>query len=103
MPNFPISSFAASCSEPAARSPASSSAVPDRAIVPISPTTSSRVMPMPLSRIVSVRASASGSRTMCRSDTSACRSLSRKVSSRSLSSASDALDTSSRRNTSRFE
>ena len=33
-----------------------SSAVPDRAIVPMRSTTSSRVMPMPLSRTVSVRA-----------------------------------------------
>ena len=61
----------------AARSDASISAVPDFAMVPISATTSSRVMPIPLSRTVIVRASASAVISTCRSDVSACRSLSR--------------------------
>jgi hypothetical protein len=81
----------------------SSSAVPDLAIVPISSTTSSRDMPMPLSRTVRVRASGSTSISMCRSDVSTSRSLLRIDSRRSLSSASEALEISSRRKMSLFE
>ena len=79
MPNWPISS-AVTSSLPeawASRSFDSVSAVPDFAIVPMSETTSSRVIPMPLSVIVRVRASASVRSSTCRSEVSTPRSLSR--------------------------
>ncbi len=78
-------------------------AVPELAIVPMSCPTSSYDIPMPLSRTVSVRASLSMSISMCGSDTSASSESSQSFSRRSLSSASEALETSSRRKTSLFE
>ena len=71
-------------------------------MVPISETTSSRLMPMPLSVTVSVRASVSATIRMCGSLVSAS-SPSRSAASRSLSSASDAFEMSSRRKMSLFE
>ena len=74
--------------------------MPDFAIVPMLRTTSSRVMPMPLSLIDRVRAVASLSIAMNRSPPS---SLPVSRSKRSLSSASDAFEISSRRKTSLSE
>ncbi|SKZ25592.1 Uncharacterised protein [Mycobacteroides abscessus subsp. abscessus] len=99
MPNCPISSSVAAESD-ACASLARNSAVPERARVPISSTTSSRDIPMPLSRMVRVRSALSfelGSSVMCRSEVSTSRSLSTSDSSLSLSSASDAFEISSRR------
>src|SRR5829696_5915380 len=58
---------------------------------------------MPLSRTLSVRGSVPTSISICRSDASTSRSLFRNASSRSLSSASLALETNSRRNESLLE
>ncbi|SLI10819.1 Uncharacterised protein [Mycobacteroides abscessus subsp. abscessus] len=102
MPNWPISSSAAA-SDLASDSLRRNSAVPDLARVPIRSTTSARDMPMPLSRTVRIRLSLSTSSSMCRSAVSTCRSLSLKDSSRSLSSASDAFEISSRRKVSLLE
>ncbi|CNM36042.1 Uncharacterised protein [Mycobacterium tuberculosis] len=60
-------------------------------------------MPIPLSRTVSVRAALSTSISMCRSEVSTSSSLLRSASSRSLSSASEAFEISSRRNESLLE
>jgi len=78
------------------------SRVPDFAIVPMFLTTSSRVMPMPLSLIDSVRLSRSTSSRIA-SSPAAASSLFVTCSNRSLSSASDAFEISSRRNTSLSE
>ena len=75
----------------------------DLASVPIRSTTSARVIPMPLSRMVRVRASLSTTISMARSEVSTSRSLLRKASSRTLSSASDAFEISSRRKESLLE
>lgn len=77
--------------------------MPDLAIVPISSTRSSRVMPMPLSRTVKVRASLSTSSEMCRSLMSTPARLPVSDSSLSLSRASEAFEISSRRKMSLFE
>ena len=82
MPNWPISSARVSSltSSPppcASRSFARVSAVPDFAIVPMRLTTSSRLIPMPLSVIVSARFAGSVCSSMCRSEVSTPRSLSR--------------------------
>ena len=58
---------------------------------------------MPLSRTVSVRGSVPTAISMCRSEVSTSRSLFRSASSRSLSSASLALEISSRRKESLLE
>ena len=69
---------------------ASSSAVPDRAIVPIRSTTSWRDMPIPLSRTVRIRWSESTAISMCRSETSAVSSLWQCVQSGMAIGAADA-------------
>ena len=66
-------------------------------------TTSSRVIPMPLSRTIRVRGSLSTAISMWRSEVSTSRSLLRSVSSRSLSSASLAFEINSRRKDSLLE
>ncbi|ALB09781.1 hypothetical protein ACT79_01380 [Burkholderia pseudomallei] len=58
---------------------------------------SSRLMPMPLSSIVIVRAALSNDRRMRRFGSLSYSALFSRASKRSLSAASDALDTSSRR------
>ncbi len=102
MPNWPISS---SGNEPALlpRSSSRYSLVPDRAMVPMKSTSSALVMPMPLSETVSVRAPGSTSIRMWRSSARGARFSSVRASKRSLSSASEALDTSSLRKISRLE
>ena len=75
--------------------------MPLLAIVPMLRTTSSRDMPMPLSEIESVRFSASTSMRIASSPLPSSGLATR--SKRSLSSASDAFDTSSRRKTSLLE
>ena len=75
-------------------------AVPDRAIVPSELSISSRPMPTPVSSITMVRASASPRTRMRSSPVSLPSVIALK---RALSSASEALDTSSRRKTSRLE
>ncbi|CFS45526.1 Uncharacterised protein [Mycobacterium tuberculosis] len=77
--------------------------MPDLASVPIRSTTSSRAIPMPLSRTVRVLAALSASISMCRSEVSTSRSLFRSASIRSLSSASEAFEINSRRNASLLE
>ena len=67
-------------------------------MVPMLAMTSSRDMPMPLSAIVMVRAALSKLTRIFRSASFSNRSLLVSVSNRSLSQASDALETSSRRN-----
>ena len=75
-------------------------AVPERAIVPSELSISSRLIPTPVSSITIVRASASP-RTRMRSSPASFPSV--IALKRALSSASEALETSSRRNTSRLE
>ena len=76
--------------------------MPERAIVPMFWTTSSRLIPMPLSRTVRVRAAASASRSIASSSAGA--SSGRvSASNRRLSSASEAFEISSRRKTSLWE
>ena len=58
---------------------------------------------MPLSLMVSVRACSSAISSMCRSETSTPSEESCRAASRSLSSASDELEMTSRRNVSEFE
>ena len=77
--------------------------VPDRAIVPRLLTRSALVMPTPESRIVSVPAALSGMRRMKSSGSDSSRLLSVSASWRILSSASDALEMSSRMATSLLE
>jgi len=76
--------------------------VPDFAIVPMSSTTSSRLIPIPLSRTVSVRSAGAVDSAMCRSAASMSRS-SVNDASRTLSSASEAFESSSLRKTSLVE
>ena len=78
-------------------------AVPDRAIVPSDETRSSRVMPMPVSSMVSVFATGSPLIWIFMSPWPSIMDGSLTDRNRSLSSASEALETSSRRNTSRLE
>ena len=66
-------------------------------MVPMLATTSSRVMPMPLSRTVTVRAASSQLTSMCSSPSPADSSGLAIDSKRSLSQASEALEISSRR------
>jgi len=75
-------------------------AVPDRAIVPSEETRSSRVMPMPVSSMTSVLDAGSPLICIFISPFAAMTSGLDTDVNRSLSSASDALDTSSRRKTS---
>jgi hypothetical protein len=77
------------------------SRVPERAMVPRFSITSSRVMPMPLSSMVSVRASSSRRMSMPLAVGSAT-SLRVSARKRALSRASEALEISSRRKTSLF-
>jgi type II secretory pathway component PulK len=65
--------------------------------------TSSRVIPTPLSLIVSVRAVASLSSVMCRSPASLAAAPPVRRANRSLSSASELFEISSRRKTSLSE
>ena len=78
------------------------SAVPDFAIVPRFATTSSRLMPIPLSVIETVPASASKSTSILSSGSSSVSAGSASASKRSLSAASDALEISSLRKISRL-
>src|SRR6478736_1375077 len=78
------------------------SAVPDLAIVPRWETASSRVRPMPLSRIETVPAFASASTQMVRSVSSPSSAGLASDRKRSLSLASEALEMSSRRKISRW-
>src|SRR5215467_4670161 len=66
-------------------------------MVPMWSTTSCRDMPMPLSEIVIVRAAASKAMRIFGSGSSSNSAASASASKRSLSTASDAFDTSSRR------
>ena len=77
--------------------------MPDFAIVPRFSTISDCVMPMPLSATVMVLAFASKSIDIFSSLSSAVSSGFCKASTRSLSSASDAFEISSRKKTSLFE
>ena len=72
------------------------------AIVPRFLSSSSLVMPMPLSDTVTVRASLSNDTRIARSSLPTSTSLSVKLRKYSLSTASDALETSSRRKISRL-
>ena len=76
--------------------------MPERAIVPMFRITSSRDMPMPPSEIDSVRAAGSTSSRITASPMSPS-SVFVSCSKRSLSSASEAFEISSRRKTSLFE
>src|SRR6266853_623785 len=73
------------------------SRVPDFAMVPMLATTSSRDMPTPLSEIVMVRARLSKETRIFRSASEPYKALSESASKRSLSAASEALETSSLR------
>ncbi len=74
---------------------ARNSRVPERAMVPRFSTASARLMPMPLSTTVSVRASASRSRRISYSAVASDASFT--ASKRRLSMASEAFEISSRR------
>ena len=76
--------------------------MPDLAIVPMFSITSSRVMPMPLSRTVSVRASASQLDVDGELRVAGQSSGAASASKRSWSLASEALEISSRRKISRL-
>ena len=78
-------------------------AVPERAMVPREETRSSRVMPMPVSSMVRVLATGSPRILMPMVGSSFITSGLETERNRSLSRASEALETSSRRNTSRLE
>ena len=71
--------------------------VPDRAMVPMFSTTSSRDMPMPLSATVRVRASGSKRIEIRSSPSPSVRESSERAAKRSRSAASEALEMSSRR------
>ncbi|MNF00316.1 hypothetical protein D3C80_1991270 [compost metagenome] len=79
------------------------SAVPDLAMVPRWAMTSSRLMPMPLSSRVTVPASLSKLRRIFSSSPPSSSSGLARASKRSLSTASEALEISSRRKISLFE
>src|SRR5512146_1402490 len=79
------------------------SRVPDLAMVPRLAMTSSRLMPMPLSAMVSVLASLSKPMRILKSESPSNSPALCSASKRSLSQASDALETSSLRNISRLE
>ncbi len=78
------------------------SAVPERAIVPRFFTASSRLMPMPLSVMVTVPAAGSQSTLIASSGSSAMSAASAMAAKRSRSQASEALEMSSRRKISRW-
>ena len=88
------------CSSP--DSERKNSAVPERAMVPRLAIASSRVIPMPLSVMVSVPALGSASMRMPSSGSSASSAASAIAAKRSRSQASEALESSSRRKISRW-
>ncbi len=73
------------------------SRVPDLAMVPMLSITSWRLMPMPLSAMVMVRASLSNATRIRRSSSVSFRSDSVRIAKRSRSMASEALEITSRR------